>query len=157
MELGITTSEDAVDENVLRDAILDVATSLSHDPEKLADAIVLILEGTGVVVKKPKRSLLNAHGTLLCEIAKTPSATLRSLGNRLGWSESRTQKVASQLVSSGLLARTRSGKGVKYKFARNEVFKHPDIERVISLLIATSGDTPKVAGDSTTERLDGNP
>jgi hypothetical protein len=157
MEIGATTSHDAVDEKVLRDAILDVAVSLSHDPGMLADAIVAILEGTGVVSRKPKRSLLNAHGTLLCEIARTPNATLRSLGNRLGWSESRTQKVASQLVSSGLLARTRSGKGVRYKFARNEVFNHPDTSRLVSLLIAASGDAPRPVGDSTPEGLDGKP
>jgi len=149
MEIGETTTHDAVDENVLRDAITDVVTSLSHDHDLLVDAIMSVLDGVGVVSKKPARPLLNAHGLLLCEIARTPTATLRSLGNRLGWSESRTQKVASQLVSSGLLARTRSGKGVRYKFARNEVFQHPDTSRLISLLISASLDTRKDGSDST--------
>jgi hypothetical protein len=152
MEISETATHDAVDENVLRDAITDVVQSLSHDHDLLVDAIISILDGVGVVSKKQPRPLLNAHGLLLCEIAKTPNATLRSLGNRLGWSESRTQKVASQLVSSGLLARTRSGKGVRYKFARSEVFQHPDISRVISLLIATSVDTRNAVVDSTTNQ-----
>lgn len=157
MEIGADSSRDAVDEDVLRDAIRDVVESLSHDHEALTDAIVSVLEGTGMVTKKPARSLLNAHGLLLCEIALTPNATLRSLGNRLGWSESRTQKVASQLVSAGFLARTRSGKGVRYKFARNAVFSHPDTSRFVSLLLKASGDGSSEKGDSTAPGLDGNP
>lgn len=127
-----------MDEKVVRDAIREVVRSLAGDPERLEDAIVSVLEGFGTVRRKDERSLLNAHGTMLCEIAATPSATLRSLGNRLGWSESRAQKVVSDLVRAGLVSRTRSGKGVRYKFARNRVLSHGDTRRFAALLLAVS-------------------
>ena len=144
METSESATTNAVDEKVVRDALRDVVRSLAGDPERLEDAIVEVLRGLGAVPSKEKRSLLNAHGAMLCEIAATPSATLRSLGNRLGWSESRAQKVVSDLVKAGLVSRTRSGKGVRYKFARNRVLAHGDTIRFAGLLLAVAPpDTTK--------------
>jgi hypothetical protein len=138
METSKSATPDAVDEKVVRDAIREVVRSFAGDPERLEDAIVRVLEGLGTVPARDERSLLNAHGAMLCEIAATPSATLRSLGNRLGWSESRAQKVVSDLVRAGLVSRTRSGKGVRYKFARNRVLAHGDTIRFAGLLLAVA-------------------
>lgn len=144
MGTGEDATDNAVDENVVRDAIGGVVRAFAGDPDRLEDEIVRALAGLGTVRRRGDRQLLNAHGAMLCEIAATPSATLRSLGNRLGWSESRAQKVVSELVRAGFVSRTRSGKGVKYKFARNRVLSHPDTIRFAALMLAcSSGDSPE--------------
>lgn len=146
MGTGENATGNAVDENVVRDAIGGVVRAFAGDPERLEEEIVRALAGLGTVRAKNDRTLLNAHGAMLCEIAATPSATLRSLGNRLGWSESRAQKVVSDLVRAGFVSRTRSGKGVRYKFARNRVMSHPDTIRFASLMIACSPGRPEEGG-----------
>lgn len=140
MGTGDNASWNAVDENVVRDAIGGVVRAFAGDPDRLEEEIVRALSGIGTVRPRDERQLLNAHGAMLCEIAVTPGATLRSLGNRLGWSESRAQKVVSDLVRAGFVSRTRSGKGVRYKFARNRVMSHPDTIRFAALMIACSGN-----------------
>lgn len=147
METSKSASGDAVDEDVVRNAISGVVRAFAGDPSRLEQEIMSALAGLGTVRIKDERSFLNAHGAMMCEIASTPGATLRSLGNRLGWSESRAQKVVSDLVKGGFVSRTRSGKGVEYKFARNKVLTHPDSIRFASLLLACSSNMDQTGNE----------
>jgi hypothetical protein len=140
------TTWNAVDPQVVSEVIKSIAVSFAGDPEMLASAIASALEGFGVVRKEPTVSLFSSHGRLLCEMAATPTGTLRVFGNRLGWSEGRVQKVAAELVSAGFVARTRYGKGVMYKIVGNRLLSHPDSARFASLLgVAATNNTPKSA------------
>jgi hypothetical protein len=128
------TSVGAVDPQVVSEVVSSLAASFAGQPEMLAAAVLKALEGFGVVREEPRISLFSAHGRLLCEMATSPTGTLRLFGNRLGWSEGRVQKVAAELVSAGFVSRTRYGKGVMYKIVGNRLLQHPDSARFAALL-----------------------
>ena len=77
------TTGNAVDPQVIAEVIKSIHVSLSGDPGMLASAIASALERFGVVRKEPGISLFSSHGRLLCEMAATPTGTLRVFGNRL--------------------------------------------------------------------------
>lgn len=140
------TTPDAVDPQVVSEVVRSIASSFAGEPEMLVSAVLEALGGFGVVREEPRISLFSAHGRLLCEMATTPTGTLRVFGNRLGWSEGRVQKVASELVSAGFVSRTRYGKGVMYKIVGNRLLQHPDSARFAALLGRAGGAVPPGGG-----------
>lgn len=134
----------------LREQMVVLAGAFSDRPTEFADALMDVLAGFGVTVPEVSSPpLLSAQGTALCELARTPDATLRALSVRLGWSESYVQKVVTQLAGAGLVARTRVGQRVVYRIARETVLGHADSSRVASLYAGLAATVPVEVLDST--------
>jgi hypothetical protein len=134
----------------LRQQLSVLAAEFSDRPVEFADAVMGVLSGFGVVepaVSSPP--LLSAQGTALCELAVTPSATLRELSVRLGWSEGYVQKVVTQLATSGFLSRTRVGQRVTYRIARETVLRHADSRRLAAMWATLAATVPVEVLDST--------
>lgn len=125
---------DAAGELRLRQQLVTLAEGFSDRPTEFVDSVMLLLEGAGLVDAEPGLALLSPHGALLCELARTPAATQRELGLRLGWSEGYVQKVITMLASRGFLTRTRVGQRVMYRLAQNKVLGNADSRRFALLL-----------------------
>lgn len=134
----------------LGEQLAALASVFSDRPTEFADAVLDVLVGNGLVDGAHRGpGLLSPHGLLLCELARTPDATLRQLGARLGWSEGWVQKVVVQLAKAGLVSRTRSGQRVTYRIARTEAVSHPDSRRIAVLFSALAAGDTGTTPDST--------
>ena len=87
--------------------------------------------------------LLNALGRTLVAISENPHTTQRALSIYLGVTEGAVQKCISQLVSAGLIAKTKvAGKNV-LSINYSELKKLPDIMRFSTIFSASfEEDTP---------------
>lgn len=144
MNHGSQGDFNAVNKAALREQLSALAGEYIEHPDAFCDAVMGILENAGVVEQEAKLHLLSPHGLLLCEMARTPDATLRQLGMRLGWSEAWVHKAATRLVRAGFASRTRVGQRVTYKFDRTEILTHPDTGRLASLFARIAGNTHRV-------------
>lgn len=147
----LATAGDATTGLRLRQQLVSLAGDFCDRPTEFADSVMALLSSSGLVEGEDGLRLLSPHGAALCELARTPSATLRELGARLGWSEAYVHKVLVRLANSGFVSRTRVGQRVAYRIAREEVLRTVDSRRLLVLFVALAGQIDVEVLDSSGE------
>lgn len=133
--------------HVIADALVESINKLI-DP-KMADEVKLAVmdelqKHRLISYARPDEiGLLNALGRTLVAISENPHTTQRALSIYLGVTEGAVQKCISQLVSAGLIAKTKvAGRNV-LSINYSELKKLPDIMRFSTIFSASfEEDTP---------------
>ena len=82
-------------------------------------------------------SFLTNHAHVLLCLADAPEARLREVAVRIGITERAVQRIVSELVQSGCLTRTRSGRRNRYQIHGEKILGFPiGPERSVGDLIA---------------------
>ncbi|RKX34541.1 MAG: AsnC family transcriptional regulator [Verrucomicrobia bacterium] len=74
----------------------------------------------GTAQSRPPWTFLTNHAHVLLCLADAPEARLREVAARIGITERAVQRIVSELVQSGCLTRTRSGRRNRYQIHREK-------------------------------------
>lgn len=111
-------------------------SKISTDPSLLMS----LPEPSGVAGPAPSRapwSFLTNHAHVLLCLADAPEARLREVAVRIGITERAVQRIVSELVQSGCLTRTRTGRRNRYQIHGEKILGLPiGRERSVGDLIA---------------------
>lgn len=90
-------------------------------------------------------TFLSSHGLVFLAVARTPTATLREIGDAVGITERAAQRLVSDLVEAGYLRRFREGRRNRYEVVRDKSLRHPlsdssNISEMLDVLGASRRD-----------------
>lgn len=94
----------------------------------------------------PGWTFLSNHGHVLLGVVADPTARMRDLADRIGITERAVQLILNDLVSSGYLERTRTGRRNTYRLVVGQPFRHPaeaghSVDELVALF-----STPALSG-----------
>lgn len=84
--------------------------------------------------KEHEVSLLSTAGRVLVSIIEDPTMTIRAISIYLDLSETMIEKTVKQLISSGLITKTKVNRQNVYRYNKNQIDKQPDIHNFLSAI-----------------------
>ena len=121
---------------------LKVPLKISTNPSLLMS----LPEPSGVAGHAQTRvpwSFLTNHGHVLLCLAEAPQSRLREVAVRIGITERAVQRIVSELVESGCLTKTRSGRCNRYQIHGEKMWRLPiGRERTVGDLMAMVFEDP---------------
>lgn len=97
--------------------------------------------------KEHEVSLLSTTGRVLSAIIEDPTMTIRAISVYLDLSETMIDKTVKQLISSGLITKTKVNRQNVYRCNNKSILEQPDIHnflRAISVLKSSSDEQREV-------------
>jgi predicted transcriptional regulator len=80
-------------------------------------------------------NLLSTAGRVLVVLMEDPTMTQRAIAVYLGLSETMIDRTVKSLIAAGLITKTKVNRQNVYQINKNLVENHPDIQRVISVIL----------------------
>lgn len=98
--------------------------------------------------KEHEVNLLSTAGRVLVAIIEDPTMTIRAISVYLDLSETMIDKTVKQLISAGLITKTKLNRQNVYRLSEKQILEQPDIRHVLSAVEKINSHTaPPVVGE----------
>jgi len=80
-------------------------------------------------MKERRWAFISSHGTVLIEVARDPTATVREIAERVGLTERQAHRVLADLIAEGYIVRERIGRRNHYRVEKSHPLRHPSMSQ----------------------------
>lgn len=101
--------------------------------------------------KEHEVNLLSTAGRVLVAIVQDPTMTIRAISVYLDLSETMIDKTVKQLISAGLITKTKLNRQNVYRLSNNQILEQPDIRHVLASVEKLSQNNAATSSNSVGE------
>ena len=120
----------------IKKAIAEVIAEGGHSEDAALEKILQTLDRKKVLRyhRSDEVSLISTPGRVLIALIEDPTMTIRAISVYLDLSETMIDKTIKQLISGGLILKTKTNRKNLYKVNISSVLNQPDIQHMMEII-----------------------
>ncbi len=120
----------------IKKAIAEVIAEGGHSEDAALERILQTLDRKKVLRyhRSDEVSLISTPGRVLIALIEDPTMTIRAISVYLDLSETMIDKTIKQLISGGLILKTKTNRKNLYKVNISSVLNQPDIQHMMEII-----------------------
>lgn len=120
----------------IKKAIAEVIAEGGHSEDAALEKILKTLDRKKVLRyhRSDEVSLISTPGRVLIALIEDPTMTIRAISVYLDLSETMIDKTIKQLISGGLILKTKTNRKNLYKVNISSVLNQPDIQHMMEII-----------------------